>query len=222
MRLAEAQMVREARAKERERTTGRRRQKDRADPYNFPDPQSRIMKSSTPAGFEQDDHAQVAVDQAHLLLVGWTLSHHPNESQEAEPTLAALPSEMGTPEAAAMDAGSCGPATLTAGTKRHSEPPIATGRDPHHPRWQQRFAPLPDPPSDDASPQVNRAYKLKTAGGKAIDGARTCTVEPVIGIIKEVLGFRQFLLRGTTAAADEWSLVCVAFHLKRFPSVSWV
>src|SRR5215469_6426970 len=59
------------------------------------------------------------------------------------------------------------------------------------------------------------AYKLKTALGKAIYGARKCTVEPVIGIIKEVLGFRQFSLRGVEAAAGEWCLVCLAFNLKR-------
>ncbi len=63
------------------------------------------------------------------------------------------------------------------------------------------------------------AYNLKTALGKAIYGARTCTVEPVIGIIKEVLGFRQFSLRGTTAAG-EWRLVCLAFNLKRFHALS--
>jgi hypothetical protein len=66
------------------------------------------------------------------------------------------------------------------------------------------------------------AYKLKTAVGKAIYGARKCTVEPVIGIIKEVLGFRQFSLRGTTAAAGEWCLVCLAFNLKRLYTLSWV
>jgi len=65
------------------------------------------------------------------------------------------------------------------------------------------------------------AYKLKTALGKAIYGARTCTVEPVIGIIKEVLGFRQFSLRGELAAAGEWCLVCLAFNLKRFHTVFW-
>jgi hypothetical protein len=85
-----------------------------------------------------------------------------------------------------------GPATLAACAKRGIEPDIATGRDPHHPSWQQRFAPLPDPPAEDASLHVKMAYQLKTAVGKAIDGARKCTVEPVIGIIKEVLGFRQF------------------------------
>jgi Transposase DDE domain len=64
------------------------------------------------------------------------------------------------------------------------------------------------------------AYKLRTALGKAIYGARKCTVEPVIGIIKEVLGFRQFSLRGVQAAG-EWCLVCLAFNLKRFHTLSW-
>ncbi len=242
-RLAEAKAVLEARAgervaaeqaeyeaklaqrEERERTTGRRPggrpptppisgPRD-GDQYNFTDPQSRIMKSSTHAGFEQDYNAQVAVDQASLLIVGYALSNHPNDSQEAEPTLAAIPSEIGTPEAAALDAGYFGPATLAACAKRGIEPYVATGRDPHHPSWQQRFAPLPEPPPKEASARVKMAYKLKTTLGKAIYGARKWTVEPVIGIIKEVLGFRQFSLRGTAAAAGEWCLVCFAFNLKR-------
>ena len=217
---------------ERERTTGRRPggrpptpptpgPRD-GDQYNFTDPESRIMKNPTDAGFEQDYNVQVAVDQASLLIVGWALSNHPNDSQEAEPTLEAIPSAIGMPEAAAFDAGYFGPATLAACTKRGIEPYIATGRDPHHPSWQQRFAPLPDPPPEDASSQVKMAYKLKTAMGKAIYGARKCTVEPVIGIIKEVLGFRQFSLRGELAAAGEWCLVCLAFNLKRFHTLSGV
>jgi len=216
---------------ERERTTGRRPRgrpptppvpgpRD-GDQYNFTDPESRIMKNPTDAGFEQDYNAQVAVDQASLLIVGWALSNHPNDSQEAEPTLEAIPSAIGTPEAAALDAGYFGLATLVACAKRSIEPYIATGRDPHHPSWQQRFAPLPDPPPEDASAQVKMAYKLRTALGKAIYGARKCTVEPVIGIIKEILGFRQFSLRGISAAAGEWGLVCLAFNLKRFHTLSW-
>src|SRR5260370_8469566 len=111
------------------------------------DPESRIMKSSTHAGFEQDYNAQVAVDQGSLLIVGWALSNHPNDSQEAEPTLAAIPSEIGTPDAAALDAGYFGPATLVACEKRGIEPYIATGRDTHHPSRPQRLAPLPVPPT---------------------------------------------------------------------------
>lgn len=110
---------------------------------------------------------------------------------------------IGVPKAAALDAGYVGPATLSACARRGTEPYIATGRDPHHPSWQQRFAELPDPPPQDASPQVKMAYQLKTALGKAIYGARKWSVEPVIGIIKEVLGFRQFSLRGELAAAGK-------------------
>jgi transposase len=190
------------------------------DQYNFTDPESRIMKNPTNAGFEQDYNAQVAVDQKSLLIVGCALSNHPNDSQEAEPTLQTIPPAIGTPEAAALDTGYFGPATLAACAKRGIEPSIATGRDPHHASWQQRFAPLPDPPPDDASALVKMAYKLKTALGKAIYGARKCTVEPVIGIIKEVLGFRQFSLRGIQGATGEWNLVCLAFNLKRFHTLS--
>jgi hypothetical protein len=85
---------------------------------------------------------------------------------------------------------------------------------------QQRFTLLPDAPPEDASAQVKLAYKLKTTLGKAIYSARKCTFEPVIGIIKEVMGFRQFSLRGVLAAAGEWCLVCLAFNLKRFHTLS--
>src|SRR5450755_668595 len=163
------------------------------------DPESRIMKNPTDAAFEQDYNAQVAVDQQSLLIVGWALSTHPNDSQEAGPTLAAIPSAIGKPEAAALDAGYAGPATRASCEKRGIEPYIATGRDPHHASWQQRFAPLSDPPPEEASSQVKMAYTLRTALGEAIYGARKCTVEPVFGIIKEVLGFRQF-----SDAAGNW------------------
>jgi transposase len=242
-RLAEAKAVLEARAAERtaqeqtayeekvaqraekERTSGRRLggrpprpptpgPRD-SDQYNFTDPDSRIMKNPTDAGFEQDYNAQLAVDQPSLLIVGTALSNHPNDSQEAEPTLAAIPAALGPLSAVALDTGFFGPATLEACARRGIDPYIATGRDPHHPSWQERFAPLPAPPPADASPLVHMAYKLKTPLGHAIYGARKCTVEPVIGIIKEVLGFRQFSLRGLEAAAGEWCLVCLAFNLKR-------
>jgi hypothetical protein len=85
-----------------------------------------------------------------------------------------------------LPAGYAGPAIVTACEKRGIEPYIATGRDPHHASWQQRFAPLSDPLPEEASSQAKMAYKLRTALGKAISGARKYTVEPVIGIIKEV------------------------------------
>jgi len=185
------------------------------DQYNFSDPDSRIMKNSTNAGFDQHYNAQVAVDQDTVLIVGNTLSNHPNDKAEALPTVDAIPTEVGKPKAAALDNGYFSAKNIAGFEARDIEAYIATGREPHHKSWQERFAEQPAPPPEAASPIVKMAYKLQTDIGKAIYGVRKCTVEPVIGIIKEVLGFRQFSLRGLAAAAGEWCLVCLAFNLKR-------
>lgn len=189
------------------------------DQYNFTDPDSRIMKSSTTQGFDQDYNAQVAVDQESFLIVGESLSNHPNDQAEAKPTLESISPELGKPAAAALDNGFFSAANIEMFASRGIDPYIATGREPHHQSWQERFAGQPEPPSLDASPKERMAYKLKTEIGKAIYAARKHTVEPVIGIIKEVLGFRQFSLRGEGAAAGEWCLVCLAFNLKRLHSL---
>ncbi len=191
------------------------------DQYNFTDPESRIMKCSSSAGFEQAYNAQVAVDQDSLLIVACSLSSHPNDKAEAEPTLAALPAELGTPAAAALDNGFFSEKNIAALEERHIEPYIATGREPHHKSWQERFAAEPEPPAENASVRVKMAYKLRTEIGQAIYRLRKCTVEPVIGIIKAVLGFRQFSLRGLDPADCEWCLVCLAFNLKRLHTLAW-
>lgn len=218
----------EAKLREREKKASRHHRKPKGRPpqppvpgphdkdqYNFTDPDSRIMKNSTDDGFDQHYNVQAAVDQASLLIVASTLSNHPNDKREAEPTLAAISPQVGTPSAAALDNGYFSPATFQACAQRGIEPYIATGREPHHQSWQTFFDQQPQPPAPDASPKVKMAYKLQTEIGQAIYRLRKCTVEPVIGIIKEVLGFRQFSLRGLAAAAGEWSLVCLGFNLKR-------
>lgn len=185
------------------------------DQYNFTDPESRIMKNSANQGFDQHYNAQAVVDQASFLVVGNALSNHPNDYGQAIPDLDAVPSELGKPDAAALDFGFFSKANIDQMEARGIEPYIATGREPHHRNWQAYFAAEPAPPAADASPRVTMAYKLQTEIGKAIYRLRKCTVEPVIGIIKEALGFRQFSLRGLAAAAGEWCLVCLAFNLKR-------
>jgi hypothetical protein len=190
------------------------------DQYNFTDPESRIMKCARSAGFEQAYNAQVAVDQANFFIVACSLSNHPNDKAEVAPTLDALPAELGAPAAAALDNGFFSATNIAALEERHIEPYIATGREPHHKSWQARFAAEPEPPPENASPQVKMAYKLRTQIGQAIYRLRKCTVEPVIGIIKAVLGFRQFSLRGLDPTDCEWCLVCLAFNLKRLHTLS--
>jgi hypothetical protein len=194
------------------------------DQYNFTDPDSRIMKNGTNQGFDQHYNAQVAVTQDSFLVVAHTLSNHPTDYAEALPTLDAIALEVGVPQAAALDAGFFSAdnvagmearGTLAPGASAGVDPYIATGREPHHKNWRAALAGHPAAPPVDASPTVKMAYKLETEVGQAIYRLRKCTVEPVIGIIKEVLGFRQFSLRGLAAAAGEWGLVCLAFNLKR-------
>jgi len=185
------------------------------DQYNFTDPDSRIMKNSANQGVDQHYNAQAAVDHDALLIVANTLSNHPNDYAEAIPTLDAVPASLGKPKAASLDTGFFSAANIADMETRGIEPYIATGRESHQRSWQACFAEEPAPPAANASPRVKMAYKLQTEIGKAIYRLRKCTVEPVIGIIKEALGFRQFSLRGLAAAAGEWCLVCLAFNLKR-------
>ena len=68
---------------------------------------------------------------------------------------------------------------------------------------------------DDANAVEAMEHRLKTKSGKAVYAKRKSTIEPVFGIIKAAMGFRQFLMRGLDAVKDEWDLVCISFNLKR-------
>ena len=174
------------------------------------------MKNPTNTGFDQHYNAQMAVDQQSLLIVGYAVSNHPNDQAEVAPTLEAIPAELGTPAAAALDTGYFSAANIRALDARGIDAYIATGRTAHHQGWQAYLGDLPStPPPEEASAKEKMAYKLHTAVGHAIYRRRKCTIEPVFGCLKEVLGFRQFSLRGLAAVTAEWCLLCVARNLKR-------
>jgi Transposase DDE domain len=179
------------------------------------------MKNSTDQGVDQHYNAQIAVTQDSLFIIAQSVSNHPNDQHELEPTMKALAPAVGHPEAVAVDNGYFSANNIAVCLTRDIEPYIATGREPHHRSWQALFAAQPTPPADYASPKVKMAYKLQTEIGQAIYRLRKCTVEPVIGIIKEVLGFRPFSLRGLDAVCGEWGLVCLAFDLKRWHTLSF-
>jgi hypothetical protein len=80
--------------------------------------------------------------------------------------------------------------------------------------------PEPEAPSGDASVTEVMRHRLRTTAGRAVYKLRQQTVEPVFGIIKSVLGFRQFRLRGRAKVALEWTLVCVACNLGRLHRLS--
>lgn len=173
------------------------------------------MKNARDQGFDQHYNTQVAVSHQSLLIVATSLSNHPNDQLDALPTVDEIDPRLGPPKRAALDNGYFSVTNIDGLRNRGIEPYIATGRQSHNPSWRALLEELGDPPAADATPKVQMAYKLKTDEGHAMYRLRKCTVEPVIGMIKETIGFRQFSLRGLNNVQGEWSLVCLAFNLRR-------
>ena len=191
------------------------------DQVNFTDEQSRIMPVSG-GGFEQAYNAQASVDMETMLIVGNHVSQNPNDKQEVEPALSQLdklPESLGKVEKAALDSGFFSKHNTQQFKEKGIEPYIASGRQNHYPSLEERFATPPSPPQN---PDVLAAmnHRLKTGEGREFYAKRKSTVEPVFGIIKEVMGFRRFMLRGLQAVTGEWTLVCIAFNLKRLFALS--
>jgi transposase len=185
------------------------------DQYNFTDPESRIMKNANNSGFDQHYNTQVVVDHDSRLIVGQWVCNHTNDKQAALPTIDTVPPELGQPQAVNLDAGYFSQNNINGLQTRGMDPYIATGRSSHHHGWRAYFEDNPEQPAEDASAKEKMAYKLRTEIGKARYRLRKSTVELVIGLVKEVLGFRQFSLRGLSAVGGEWTLVCLAHNLKR-------
>lgn len=188
------------------------------DPYNFTDPESRIMKAGNGNHFEQSYNAQAAVEVESRLIVGERVSQAPNDKQELVPTLAAIPGEAGTVAAALVDSGFFSEKAVREVERAGAGPQIyaAVEKTGHH----RTVADLekrsePEPPAAEASVTEVMRHRLKTTAGRTLYQLRQQTVEPVFGIIKSVLGFRQFHLRGKEKASLEWTLICLAYNLKR-------
>ena len=186
------------------------------DQVNLTDEDSRIMPVAG-GGFDQGYNAQAAVAAGSLLVVAVDVVQAPNDKNQVEPMLdklGALPEELGEVEHLLADAGYFSAGNVDACEKAGVEPVIAMGRQPHHPPLAERFEKEPEAPKNPTAVEA-MAYKLKTPEGRALYALRKQTPEPVFGIIKAVLGFRQFSLRGLEKVRGEWSLVTMAWNLKR-------
>jgi transposase len=187
-----------------------------SDQINLTDEESRIMPVAS-GGFEQCYNAQAVVAADSLLVVATDVVQAANDKQQLVPMvekLTALPEALGKPETLLADNGYFSAANVTACTAATIAPLLAIGREAHHPSLAQRFAAAPTAPSD-PTPVEAMAYRLKTPEGKQLYALRKQVPEPVFGIIKSVLGFRQFLLRGLDQVRGEWSLVSMAWNMKR-------
>lgn len=195
---------------------------DAQEQYNFADPESRIMKAGHGTHFEQSHHAPAAVEVDSRWIVGERVSQAPNDKQELVPTRASVPAAAGGLAVARVDSGFFSAAAVqqieqtTGGQATGTTVYAAVEKTGHHRSVSDlEVNPEPAPPPAEASPTEVMRPRLRTSAGKTLYQLRQQTVEPVFGIIKSVLGFRQFRLRGREKASLEWTLVCLACNLKR-------
>jgi transposase len=193
-----------------------------SEQYNFTDPESRIMKAGNGQHFEQSYNAQAAVEVESRLIVGAPVSTAPNDKEQMVPTVQAIPAEVGRVSAVLVDSGFYSEKAVgqieqtTAGQPSGTVVYAAVEKTGHH----RTVADLekkaePPPPGEGASLTEVMRHRLKTGSGKALYKLRQQTVEPVFGIIKSAMGFRQFLLRGLEKVSLEWQLVCLAYNFRR-------
>ena len=186
------------------------------DQVNFTDEDSRIMPQAG-GGFVQAYNAQASVDGKTMLIVTEHVSQKANDKQEVEPALdklAQLPEALGKVERAGLDTGYFSADNVDSLNQHTIAPFIASGRQSHNQRLEARLADEPKAP-EKPTPVESMQYQMKTKQGKEFYAKRKSTVEPVFGIIKEIMGFRHFMLRGIEAVEGEWTLICLAYNLKR-------
>src|SRR5690606_38334952 len=127
----------------------------------------------------------------------------------------ALPKALGRLRHLLADNGYLSEADVNACAAAKIEPLISLGRERHHISWRKRFARAPKALPTSATPRQKMAHRLKTPKGKALYALRKQTPEPVFGIIKSVMGFDQFSLRGIDIFKGEWNLVTMSWNIKR-------
>src|SRR6516225_1956554 len=190
------------------------------DQSNLTDPDSRIMRKSKNEAFAQAYNAQLAVDaDGSQLILAASISQSSADNNELQPMVQAVRANLGQkPQAVLADHGYVNGPILEQIQNQGMEAFVALSAQAH----ERRRYDLRDQKQRRENPRHNRApvlvameQKLATAEARKRYLRRQASVEPVFGIIKRVLGFRPFSLRGLQKVTLEWNLVCVAYNLKR-------
>jgi transposase len=210
----EKQTGKKPRGRPPEAPTGGAREKDQV---NLTDEDSRIMKVAG-GGFDQCYNAQAVVATGSMLVVATAVTQAANDKEQLMPMIEkirALPKELGRAQRILADSGYLSQTNVEQCAAAKIEPLIAMGRCRHHVSWKQRFAAAPKSPPESATPMQKMAHRLKTPRGRKLYALRKQTPEPVFGIIKSVMGYRQCLLRGLENVRGEWNLVTMSWNIRR-------
>ena len=186
------------------------------DQVNFTDEESRIMPLSG-GGFEQAYNAQATVDMDSRLIVTNHVTQNTNDKREVEPMLtelALLPESCGEVKRAALDNGYHSEENHNKLADENIESYIPSGRQKHN-QWLKEYYGAAEDKKDALTVMDAAQERMKSKDGKAFYAKRKSTIEPTFGIVKNVMGFRQFMLRGLEAVGGEWTIVTIAFNLKR-------
>lgn len=184
---------------------------------NLTDPDSALMRKSHHDSYEQAYNAQAVVDaDGSQLIVATEVLQTPADSNQLAAAVHSVPAEAGEVQRALADGGYVNVKDLDALEKEHVEVYVAvTGEDPNKRKYDYRPA-RERPRRKVTDPRlVAMRDKVASVEGKRLYARRAATVEPVFGIIKQAMGFRQFLLRGVEKVRLEWDLVCLAYDFKR-------
>lgn len=188
---------------------------------NLTDDESRIMPKSG-GGFEQSYNAHDAVDHASMLIVENHVSQKSNDKQELEPALEKieeLPEQLGSVDKIATDNGYKSEVKTILAAENGIELYAPSGREKHNDTLSDLLLKEPDNPNN-PTPSESLSYRMATKSGKAFYALRKTTMEPTFGVIKNVMGFRCFSLRGFQSVTGEWNIVCMAYNLKRLCALS--
>lgn len=188
-----------------------------SDQVNLTDEESRIMPVAG-GGFDQCYNAQAAVDATTMLVIATGMTAASNDKEQVAPMLETLQTQAttkGQVTELVADTGYFSEKNIEACIDAGITPLIAVKREPHYADWRLRHSEPAQALADDATPVEAMNHRLRTNDGRSIYALRKQTVEPVFGIIKQVMGFRQLSLRGLEKVQGEWTLVCLAWNLKR-------
>ena len=189
------------------------------DQINLTDEESRIMPTSG-GGFDQAYNAQTSVEHDSRLIVHQHVTQHANDKQEIAPTIRWFTQHPKLkPPSLLADAGYFSEANIKLCEKEKITSYISFGKEQHNQPLEERFRKADSPP-ENSTPVERMKHRLQTQEGKQIYAKRKSTVEPVFGVIKHVMGFRQFMLRGFEKVQGEWDLICIAYNLKRLHTIT--
>ena len=170
------------------------------------------MKDNGSKAFEQAYNCQAAVDEEAQVIVASQVTQQANDKQQVEPLVEALKENTSgkVPRKVSADSGYFSEENVGYLAEERIDAYVATGRKKHEdPETDVPRGRIPQ----DATVKDRMSRKLRTQKGRATYKKRKQIVEPVFGQIKEIRGFRRFLLRGLENVRAEWDLVCLTHNL---------